>query len=103
MGSNIKFLCFFILLISLGFTGGFLFAEGDAPVLLFSGSPYPERSKKDEKRAYTGQLPYHMMLYEKSEEEAEDQYSTIVKPSEEENSEPKQNTGEEDKIKGIPE
>jgi len=53
-----------------------------------SSSPYPERTDKDETRAFTGQLPYHMMLYEKSEEEAQEQYGTIVDSPDTESSAP---------------
>jgi len=54
---------------------------------------------KDETRPYADKLPYHMMLYQQAEEEAQDQYSTIVETPEDENSKQEQDL-EEEKIKG---
>lgn len=68
----------------------------------FSESPNPAKNDRGETRPYADKLPYHMMLYQQAEEEAQDQYSTIVETPETENSEQEENL-EEEKTKGTKE
>lgn len=68
----------------------------------FSESPYPAKNDQGETRPYADKLPYHMMLYQQAEEEAQEQYSTIVDSSETENSKQEQGL-EEEKKKGAKE
>ena len=67
------------------------------------GAPYPARNDADETRPYKQNIPSHLMLYQQAEEEAENQYSTIVDIPETENPKQEQDTGEEGKTKDITE
>ena len=75
-----------------------LFALVSSPA--FGESSSPARNDQNETRPYADKLPYHMMLYQQAEEEAQNQYSTIVETPEDQNSNQEQDQGKEEKIKG---